>query len=151
MVNSQTLQRNENIGFHPMRPNLSGMTILAVEDCHITNKALRLLVRAIGARLRFADRLSSATRHLCLYRPSILLIDIGLPDGSGESLIKQFRHEKHRPALIAISGKATSLAQVSDKVVDAKIQKPFPPIAHFKEILISAIYARNRRVSCLQT
>jgi CheY-like chemotaxis protein len=84
---------------------LAGLTILAVEDSRFASEALRLLCRTSGARLRRANTLAAAYRHLSLYRPSAAIIDIGLPDGSGCDLIAALAAARPRvAAIIATSG-----------------------------------------------
>lgn len=62
-------------------------TLLLVEDSRHAAEAVRLLARRLGLRLRRADTLEAAWRHLRVYRPDVALIDLGLPDGSGLDLI----------------------------------------------------------------
>ena len=66
---------------------LQGMTLLIVDDSRFACDALRLILQRAGARLRRAENLASARRHLDTYRPDLAIVDLGLPDGCGEELI----------------------------------------------------------------
>jgi DNA-binding response OmpR family regulator len=68
---------------------LRGVTLLLVEDSRFTCDALRLIVTRAGARLRRADTLAAARSHLGCYRPDLMIVDLGLPDGRGEALIAE--------------------------------------------------------------
>lgn len=74
----------------PPRPALplQGLTLLAVEDSRFASEALRLLCQRSGARLRRAETLQAAARHLAVYRPDAVIVDLGLPDGDGADLIR---------------------------------------------------------------
>lgn len=94
---------------HINRPTVTrpllGLTILAVEDSLYACDALRLMCLHSGARLRRADCLKSARRHLQVYRPSAVIVDMGLPDGSGADLISELASATPRVSvLLATSG-----------------------------------------------
>jgi len=128
--------------FHPKptatRP-LAGLTILAVEDSRFASEALRLLCLRSGARIRRADCLASAHRHLKTYRPSVAIVDLGLPDGSGLSLIHEMNSAGHRvPVLLATSGAERQAAAQSALAAgaDGFLPKPVDTLAAFQtEIL----------------
>ena len=70
------------------RPFL-GLRLLLVEDSRFAAEAVRLMCLKSGARLRRADSLAAAHRHLAAYVPAVTIVDLGLPDGPGESLIAE--------------------------------------------------------------
>ena len=79
---------------------LQGVTILAVEDSRFACEALRLIARRAGARLRRAETMAAARDHLRVYRPDVVLIDLGLPDGRGEALIRDLAQGPRRPSVV---------------------------------------------------
>lgn len=124
------------------RKCLTGVTIILVEDSRCASEALRLMAVASGARLRRADTLSSAHRHLKMYRPNAVIVDIGLPDGDGLTLIREIAEQvKPCPGLIATSG-----GDVRDWENDARLAgagtilpKPIAGIEGFQEAILSVI------------
>lgn len=104
---------------------LHGVTILAVEDSRFACEALRLMSMRAGARLRRAETLKEAQAHLQLYRPDVVIVDLGLPDGRGEDLIQQLAKAKHRPsALLATSGDPDGRAAAIAAGADGFLEKP---------------------------
>jgi len=128
--------------FHPMptaeRP-LAGLTVLVVEDSRFASEALRLMCLRSGARIRRADCLASAHRHLNTYRPTVAIVDLGLPDGSGLSLIDEMHRTAPRvPVLLATSGAERDAAGQAALTAgaDGFLPKPVDSLAVFQaEIL----------------
>ena len=84
---------------------LQGLTILVVEDSRFACEALRLIAQRAGARLRRAETLETARAHLRTYRPDVAIVDLGLPDGRGEALIRELVLARPRTAaIIGMSG-----------------------------------------------
>ena len=114
---------------------LRGITILAVEDSRFASEALRLICRRLGARLRRADSLGNARAHLRLYRPDVVIVDLGLPDGRGEDLIAEIVKRHPRPALIAISGDGDLRGLALEAGADAFLEKPIAGLDDFAGLL----------------
>ena len=121
----------------PERP-LLGQTILLVEDSRFASEAIRLLCLRSGARIRRADTLRSAARHLCTYRPSVAIVDIGLPDGSGLDLVGELAATTPRvPVIIATSGNDDAETGALEAGADGFLAKPVLSLAGFQEMILS--------------
>ncbi len=128
-----------NVQATALRP-LLGLTVLLVEDSRFASEAVRLLCIRSGARIRRADCLKSAARHLRIYRPSVVIIDLGLPDGSGLDLIKTLADSDgaHRPVIIATSG-ADGEGQIDAALAagaDEFMPKPIQTVAAFQQTIL---------------
>ena len=117
---------------------LLGQTVLVVEDSRFACEAMRLLCLRSGARIRRADSLRSAARHLSVYRPSIVVVDIGLPDGSGLSLLRDLSRAQPRVAvLLAISGEDAHREAALGAGADDFLGKPFTSLAAFQSAVLA--------------
>lgn len=118
------------------RPPVRGLTVLAVEDSRYACEALRLMCQRSGARLRRAETLAAARSHLRLYRPDVVIVDLGLPDGRGEGLIRDLVRAVPRPMVVlgtsgSASGRDAALAAGADGYLD----KPVASLAAFQQAL----------------
>jgi CheY-like chemotaxis protein len=130
----------------PSRP-LLGLTILVVEDSRFACEAMRLLCLRSGARIRRADCLRSARRHLQVYRPSVIVVDLGLPDGSGEDLIEELAQEVPRVAVIlGTSGDAYGEDAAIAAGADGFLPKPVLSLAVFQHEVLSRLPEDRRPV-----
>lgn len=133
---------------HPVptesRP-LLGLTVLAVEDSRFASEALRLLCLRSGARIRRADSLRAARRHLQVYRPTAVIVDLGLPDGSGADLIAELHRASPRVAVVLGAsadsrGEALALAAGAD----GYLAKPVTALAGFQSAILSRLPVERR-------
>jgi len=124
---------------------LLGLTILVVEDSRYACEAMRLLCLRSGARIRRADCLRSARRHLRVYRPSVVMIDLGLPDGSGLDLISELS-ACQPPAEAVLAMSADDDMQLAAEAAGAHgfMAKPISSIAEFQESVL-ALLPMDRR------
>ncbi|QDY69838.1 response regulator [Qingshengfaniella alkalisoli] len=121
-----------------MRP-LLGLTILLVEDSRFASEAIRLLCLRSGARIRRADCLASARRHLQTYRPAVVIVDLGLPDGSGADLIRELSRpggRDHSPAIVATSGDDLAAHRALTVGAQAFLSKPVENLGVFQEAIL---------------
>ncbi len=117
----------------PMR----GITVLAVEDSRYAADALRLMCQRSGARLRRVETLQAARSHLKLYRPDIVIVDLGLPDGKGEALIRELMLRHPRPrAVLGTSGDPSGRGRALAAGADGFLDKPLESLKAFQRMLL---------------
>lgn len=117
---------------------LQGHTVLVVEDSRFASEAMRLLCLRSGARVRRADCLQSAARHLSTYRPSVLVVDLGLPDGSGMTLIGDVtRAQVPIPVVLATSGDPAQSAAALKAGAHGFLEKPLSNLAEFQQAVLA--------------
>ncbi|MGI1662485.1 response regulator [Palleronia sp. KMU-117] len=129
---------------HNARPTaerpLMGHTILLVEDSRFASEAMRLLCLRSGARIRRADSLRAAGRHLRAYHPSVVIVDLGLPDGSGLDLIAELAAPSARALVIlATSGDVSLVDAARAAGADGFLAKPITSLAQFQEAVLSRL------------
>ena len=112
---------------------LRGVTVLVAEDSRVTCDALRLIFQLTGARLRRAETLAAARAHLGGYRPDLVIVDLGLPDGRGEPLIAEAA--ARGLAVMAISGDPDGRALALEAGAVAFVDKPIPSVAGFLRLV----------------
>ncbi len=120
---------------------LAGVTVLAVEDSRFACDALRLMCQRLGARLRRAETMAAAARHLRSYRPDLVLVDLGLPDGDGAALIGRLAALPGGPPVLGMSGE-DGAARALAAGAAGFLPKPVERLADFRDALIAHLPAR---------
>ena len=124
---------------------LLGVTVLMVEDSRFASEAMRLLCLRSGARIRRADSLKSAHRHLAVYRPSVIIVDLGLPDGSGAELIRELTSTKTRVGVILGTSGSDDGEQISkDAGAEGYLEKPIESLANFQQAILKHLPAESQ-------
>ena len=80
------------------------LRILLVDDHVDSVRPMQLFLEAIGYQVTTAESVAAALRTATQEKFDLLVSDIGLPDGSGEDLIRQLRDKGHKIPGIALSG-----------------------------------------------
>lgn len=121
----------------PTRP-LLGRTVLIVEDSRYASEAMRMLCLRSGARIRRADSLASARKHLRVYRPTAVIVDMGLPDGPGAELIAELDTARPRVGVIvATSGDPTTEPLALKSGANGFLAKPVVNLSCFQEAILA--------------
>ncbi len=124
---------------------LLGLTVLVVEDSRFASEAMRLLCLRSGARIRRADSLRSAHKHLAVYRPSVVIVDLGLPDGSGTDLIAELAHATPRvDVILGISGDPGARDLATAAGADGFMDKPIESLSVFQARVLEHLPPENR-------
>jgi len=135
--------------FSARRP-LLGLTVLMVEDSRFCSETVRQMCLKSGARLRRADSLAAARRHLATYRPSVVLVDLGLPDGSGLEMIEELAAMKPAaPAILATSGQDDGSQHLTALAAgaDGFIAKPLKNMKSFQDKVLDLFPEREIRTA----
>ena len=121
---------------------LLGLTVLVVEDSRYACEAMRLLCLRSGARIRRADCIRSARRHLQVYRPSVVVVDMGLPDGNGADLITELAQaETEKSVVLATSGDDMLEGEAMAAGAQGFLGKPITSLAVFQQMVLNALPA----------
>lgn len=116
---------------------LHGVTLLVVEDSRFASEALRLMCQRSGARMRRTDTLSAARRHLAVYRPDVVIVDLGLPDGDGCELIRDLDAPVgFGPVVLATSGDPALRASALAAGAAGFLDKPVENLASFQKTIL---------------
>ena len=100
--------------------------ILVIEDDAAIRNVLRVLLEADNYRVTEADTAARAGIEARSHKPDLLLVDLGLPDGDGLTVIRQVREWSPVP-IIVLSARTMEEQKIAalDAGADDYVTKPF--------------------------
>jgi two-component system, OmpR family, response regulator len=117
------------------------MRVLIVDDYHDAAEASALLLDIMGHETCIAKSGAEALEQFDVYRPDILLLDIGLPDLSGYEVAREVRLRDRGRSIFIVAltgwGSETDRATSVAAGIDMHVLKP-PTGAKFEEIFAAA-------------
>ena len=117
------------------------MTIGIIEDDRLLNKALDIALKKEGYETLQAYTCKEARAVAADERTALLILDIGLPDGSGIGLFKDISKGRKVPAIfLTARDEEEDMLAAFDAGADDYVVKPFP-----MKVLIRRIEAVTRR------
>ncbi len=115
--------------------------LLLVEDEPPVQRATAALLRSRGYAVTIAPTAADALAAVDLEPPSLVLLDLGLPDMDGVDVCREIRNRADVPILVlTVRGDERSKVKALDAGADDYVTKPFSP-----EELMARIRAGLRR------
>jgi two-component system, OmpR family, KDP operon response regulator KdpE len=101
-------------------------SVLVVEDEWPLRHLLKVSLSASAYRVLEADSCSEAMQCLSREQPDLLLLDLGLPDGSGLEILRKLRQEHSTPVIVlSVQGAEKTKIEALDLGADDYLTKPF--------------------------
>lgn len=108
-------------------------TLLLVEDDVSLGTSLQERLEQEGFAVAWAKTLAEARSCLAASRPDLVILDVGLPDGSGFDLAREIQKSRVAPVLFTTAwNTAENRLEGYEAGAEEFIPKPF----HFRELLI---------------
>jgi two-component system KDP operon response regulator KdpE len=122
-------------------------TVLVVEDEAPMRRFLSAALHGHGCRVVEASTLATAQQLAAVQQPDLVLLDLGLPDGDGLSLVRELRTWSAAPVIVLSArdredDKVTAL----DAGADDYLTKPFGTSELLARIRVALRHARAQRV-----
>ncbi len=104
----------------------AGAQVLVVEDEPQMRKFVKIALASRGYRVIEAESAREALQHATAYAPEIVLLDLGLPDGDGLSVVEAIREWSKVPIIVlSARGSEESKVLALDAGADDYLTKPF--------------------------
>jgi CheY-like chemotaxis protein len=109
-----------------VRQPAAGKQVLVVDDNVDAAAMTALILEQFGHEVRVAHSAAGALETLRHYRPSVAILDIGLPDMDGYALAAAIRRTGAAPRLVALTGygQKTDVDRASGAGFDLHLTKP---------------------------
>ena len=123
--------------------------VLVVEDDRAVAELVTLYLRNAGFTVEHAASAAAARDAAKGFKPALVVLDLGLPDGDGRDLFRELRTRADTPVLV-LTARAEEETKISslDEGVDDYVTKPFDPrelVARVRAILRRASGATGGR------
>ena len=119
--------RNGELGHDEGRAALGGQRVLIVEDDAHATHLLEELLKAVGYEVMTTDSALGTAGLVRRVRPSVILLDLGLPYRSGVSLLADLKSDPTTAEIpiLAVTGYPEMLTNERRSMVVDVIAKPF--------------------------
>lgn len=112
-------------------PQNEQYSVLIVEDSAVLRRLLEVTVAPLGVEVTSVVTAAEARESIASTKPDLVLLDIGLPDGSGVDVLSWVRARPELDAVRVVMASGVADAAVVDKALDegchAYLPKPYRP------------------------
>ena len=109
----------------------AGSSLLIVEDHSLLAEYMAMVAEELGWNVQIADSARDFERKIEPGHPSVLALDLGLPDGDGVELLRHLSGVGYKGAILIISGCDESVLESCGRLagllglrVTGHVQKP---------------------------
>ena len=117
--------------------------ILLVDDHANSVRSIQLFLEAIGYQVTTAESVEAALRTAAQEEFDLLVSDIGLPDGSGEDLLRLLREKGHDFPSIALSGYGMEEDIARSRAAGFQVHLVKPVLPHILRTAIDQLIAKQ--------
>jgi PAS domain S-box-containing protein len=149
-ANGSSGKNKEANSISAKKTDLTGLRVLVVDDEPDTLEILRAALTSYGANVRTAVSASHALETFLVWKPNVLISDLGMPNEDGYSLIRKVRALKPEEGGSVPAAALTAYVREEDRLraLDAGFQthipKPVDPTEFATEV---ADLAKNHKKS----
>jgi PAS domain S-box-containing protein len=149
-ANGSSGKNKEANSISAKKTDLTGLRVLVVDDEPDTLEILRAALTSYGANVRTAASASLALETFLVWKPDVLISDLGMPNEDGYSLIRKVRALKPEEGGSVPAAALTAYVREEDRLraLDAGFQthisKPVDPTEFATEV---AALAKNHKKS----
>lgn len=103
-----------------------GLRVLIIDDEPQIRKLLKVSLGAYGYTLDEAANGQDGVNRAAIFKPDLIIVDLGLPDMDGKSVIRQIREWSHSPVIILTArDQEQEKIEALDAGADDYVTKPF--------------------------
>ncbi len=107
---------------------MTSARVLVIDDEHMIRWSVAQTLRAAGHEVALAETAAEGLALFREFRPSVVLLDIGLPDQDGRAVLQIMKQERGRDAaviLMTAHGEDCTAAEATGLGADCYLEKPF--------------------------
>jgi CheY-like chemotaxis protein len=124
------------------------LTVLIVEDEQETRELTAEVFRAHQFQVLLADSVAAASRILEEVKPSMVLLDVAMPDGDGLGLLRRMKRDPNLAGIsvVLVTGVPRGALPDDASLAIAVIRKPFdvPKLAQLIQAFCEKMRANSR-------